>query len=146
MNATGPPAHEPSQEPTDADYATLLEFRDGLRRFLHWSERAARAAGIAPAQHQLLLAVRGHGSSPSIGEIAEHLMLRHHSAVELVDRCVRAHLVRRVHDPEDQRVVRLELTAEGRRRLSALSAAHLEELSRLRPRLDVLWRHLPAEA
>ncbi len=130
-------------EPSDADYATLLEFRDGLRRFLHWSEQAARAAGIAPAQHQLLLAIRGHGSAPSIGEIADHLMLRHHSAVELVDRCVRAGLIRRTHDGSDHRVVRLELSAEGSRRLSALSAAHLEELSRLRPRLDVLWRHLP---
>ncbi len=140
MNATNDP---PSDEPGDADYATLLEFRDGLRRFLHWSEQTARAAGVAPAQHQLLLAIRGHGSSPSIGEIADHLMLRHHSAVELVDRCVRAGLVRRTHDQADHRIVRLELSAEGSRRLSALSSAHLEELSRLRPRLDVLWRHLP---
>ena len=67
----------------------LLEFRTGLRRFLHWSEEQARAAGLTAAQHQLLLAVRGHDGGPTIGEVAEQLLLRHHSAVELVDRAER---------------------------------------------------------
>lgn len=129
--------------PADDDFARLLAFRDGLRRFLHWSEGQAKAAGLTPAQHQLLLAVRGHGEPPSIGEVAEHLLLRHHSAVELVDRAERAGLLERVPDPDDHRVVRLHLSDEGEARLAALAAAHLEELSRLRPNFDSLWAHLP---
>ncbi|MEA2716405.1 MAG: hypothetical protein QOI99_722 [Actinomycetota bacterium] len=128
---------------TDDDFARLLDFRDGLRRFLHWSEERAREVGLTPAQHQLLLAIRGHGSRPSVSEVARHLLLRHHSAVELVDRAVQAGLVRRVHDDGDQRVVRVELTVDGERLLRSLAAAHLEELSRTGPRLAALWRRLP---
>lgn len=127
----------------DNDFATLLAFRDGLRHFLRWSETQTKAVGLTPAQHQLLLAIRGHGSSPSIGDIAGHLLLRHHSVVELVDRAVSAGLVDRVADDTDQRVVRLHLSADGQARLEALSSAHLEELSRLRPRFDDLWTALP---
>jgi DNA-binding MarR family transcriptional regulator len=127
----------------DAEFAKLLEFRDGLRRFTHWSEQRAKTAGLTAAQHQLLLAVRGHGAPPSVGEVAEHLLLRHHSAVELVDRAERAGLVRRVTDVCDHRVVRLELTPKAEARLAELAAAHLEELSRLRPMFEGLWRHLP---
>ena len=128
------------REVTDADLTRLLEFRDGLRRFLHWSEEQAKAAGLTAAQHQLLLAVRGHDGSPSVGEVAAHLLLRHHSAVELVDRAARAGLVRRVTDAEDQRVVRLELTAAGERKLAALAAAHLEELDELENGVLVIRR------
>jgi DNA-binding MarR family transcriptional regulator len=128
---------------SDNDFARLLEFRDGLRRFLHWSEQQAKAAGLTGAQYQLLLAIRGHEGNPSVGEVAEHLLLKHHSVVELVDRAERAGLVRRVIDPDDHRVVRLTLTTDGRNRMADLAAAHLEELSRLRPRFDVLWKHLP---
>lgn len=127
----------------DADFARLLAFRDGLRRFLHWSEQQARAAGLTGAQYQLLLAVRGHDGDPSVGEVAEHLLLKHHSTVELVDRASQAGLVRRVVDPDDHRVVRLQVTPAGQAALDALAPAHLEELSRLRPRFDVLWKHLP---
>src|SRR3546814_7346031 len=63
----------------DAQYERLLGFRDGLRRFLRWSDDQAKAAGITPAQHQLLLAVRGHRGQPTIGDLAQHLLLRHHS-------------------------------------------------------------------
>jgi len=128
---------------SDGDFERLLAFRDGLRRFLRWSEEQARGVGLTGPQHQLLLAVRGHGHPPSIGEVAEHLLLRHHSAVELVDRAERAGLVARHPDPDDQRVVRLRLTAEGEARLVALTEAHLEELSRLRARFESLWDHLP---
>lgn len=128
---------------TDDDFRRLLRFRDGLRRFLRWSEDQARSVGLTSAQHQLLLAVRGHESPPSIGEVAAHLLLRHHSVVELVDRAVVAGLVARVSDRDDHRVVRLRLTAAGRDKLDALSAAHLEELSRLRARFRSLWDHLP---
>ena len=130
--------------PSDEDFERLLAFRDGLRRFLRWSELEAKAVGLTPAQHQLLLAIRGAPELPSIGEVAEHLLLRHHSVVELVDRAERAGLVARRSDSEDQRVVRLTLTADGEAKLVALAEAHLEELSRLRPRFDRLWEHLPA--
>jgi len=128
--------------PTDADYRRLLGLRDGLRRFQHWSEEQAKDAGLTGAQHQLLLAIRGHGSAPSMSDVAAHLLLKHHSAVELVDRAERAGLVRRALDSDDQRVVRLTLTADGERRLAALAAAHLEQLSRLRPGLQRLWEGL----
>lgn len=115
----------------DDDFARLLAFRDGLRRFLHWSDEQARAVGLTGAQHQLLLAVRGHGSAPSISDVADHLLSRHHSVVGLVDRAEAAGLIERFADPDDQRVVRLRLTAAGSEKIEALSAAHLEELSRL---------------
>lgn len=132
-----------SRELRDADFRRLLAFRDGLRQFLHWSEEQAKQVGLTGAQHQLLLAIRGHDGSPSVGEVAAHLLLRHHSAVELVDRAEAAGLVERHVDPEDHRVVRLALTAEGAGKVAALAWAHLEELSRLRPQLDDLWRGLP---
>ena len=128
--------------PTDADYERLLAVRDGLRRFLHWSETQAVDAGLTPAQHQLLLAVRGHGEPPSVGDVAAHLLLRHHSAVELVDRAERADLVRRTVDPDDHRIVRLELTRLGERHLASLAAAHLDQLARLRPDVERLWAGL----
>lgn len=128
----------------DADYQRLLALRTGLRRFLHWSERQAHAAGLTPAQHQLLLAVRGHPDprGPTVGDAAEYLLLRHHSAVELVDRAEAAGLVVRRRDVGDHRVVRLQLTDAGAARLEALSALHLEELARLAARLPAAWRDL----
>ena len=128
----------------DEDFVRLLAFRDGLRRFQHWSEEQAKAVGLTGAQHQLLLAIRGHGEAPSIRDVAEHLLLRHHSVVELVDRAVTAGLVERIGDAHDQRVVRLRLTDAGEARVAALAGAHLEELSRLRPRFDSLWADLPS--
>jgi DNA-binding MarR family transcriptional regulator len=128
---------------TDADFERLLAFRDGLRRFLHWSDDQAKAVGLTGTQHQLLLAVRGHGSPPSIREVAEHLLLRHHSVVELVDRAEAAGLLERADDPDDQRVVRLRLTGTGTEKVEALASAHLEELSRLRTRFGSLWDDLP---
>jgi DNA-binding MarR family transcriptional regulator len=126
--------------PTDEDYADLLRFRDALRRFLRWSEQRAREAQLTPAQHQLLLTIRGHDGDPTISEVAAHLLLRHHSAVELVDRAERAGLVERRADPDSRRVVRLALSAEGEARLAALTAAALDELAQLRLTLRV--RHV----
>jgi DNA-binding MarR family transcriptional regulator len=130
----------------DPDYQRLLEFRTGLRRFLHWSEEQAQAAGVSPAQHQLLLAIRGHRDArgPTIGDVAEYLLLRHHSAVELVDRAVTAGLVRRRQDRDDHRVVRLQLTPRGAEKLRRLTAVTLEELARLSPRLRPVWSGLEA--
>jgi DNA-binding MarR family transcriptional regulator len=130
---------------SDADYQELLEFRDGLRRFLWWSEQNALEAGITPGQHQLLLAIRGHpGRAPTIGDVADHLLVRKHSAVGLVDRAVMAGLVERQSDPEDHRVVRLRLTRSGTRRLAALAAAHVDELKRLGPIFAKLGRSATA--
>ncbi len=118
---------------SNAAYARLLALRTGLRHFERWSERQARAAGLTPAQHQLLLAIRGHGDqpAPTIGEVADYLLLRHHSVVGLVDRAEAAGLVYRLRDDEDHRIVRLYLTEAGAARLEDLSALHLEELDRL---------------
>jgi DNA-binding MarR family transcriptional regulator len=128
-------------EPSEADYARLLHFRSALRRFLHWSEEQARDAGLTPAQHQLLLAIKGHEgeAGPTIGDAAEYLALRHHSVVGLVDRAERAGLVERRRDPDDHRVIHLRLTAAGEERIRMLSAAHLRELDQLPfppPRVD----------
>ena len=129
------------------DYERLLAFRTGLRRFLYWSGQQAEAAGITPAQHQLLLAVRGHPAprGPTIGESAGYLLVRHHSAVELSDRAVTAGLVARQPDSEDARTVRIALTARGRQRLETLAASHLEELARLTNQMHTLWVGLDAE-
>jgi DNA-binding MarR family transcriptional regulator len=136
-------AHDP-HDLEEVDYRRLLQFRTGLRRFLHWSEEQAEKAGLTPAQHQLLLAVRGHAGEqgPTIGDVAGYLMLRHHSAVGLVDRAVRAELVERREDPGDRRVVRLRLTAAGGRILQQLSALHLEEIRRLAPNIQEIDRGL----
>jgi DNA-binding MarR family transcriptional regulator len=128
----------------DADYRRLLQFRIGLRRFLHWSEEQAEKAGLTPAQHQLLLAIRGHEGEPgpTIGDVAGYLLLRHHSAVGLVDRAEKAGLVQRHEDTGDRRVVRLRLTPLGAGTLQQLSAAHLEEIQRLTPRIQELSQGL----
>ena len=129
---------------TDADYEDLLTLRSGLRRFLRWGEQQVETAGITPAQHQLLLAIRGHRDKrgPTMGEVADYLLLRHHSVVGLVDRADAAGLVERVRDHDDHRVVRVLLTPQGNKRLETLSALHLEELERLALRLPSAWRGL----
>lgn len=125
---------------TDAEYARLLRFRTELRRFDAWSRSEATRFGLTSAQHQLLLAVRGHDHKqlPTIGELAEYLLVRHHSVVELVDRTAELGFVRRVHDTHDHRVVRVQLTARGRSAVRALSEVHLAELQRLAPLLEGL--------
>jgi DNA-binding MarR family transcriptional regulator len=117
------------------DYRRLAEFRYQLRGFLEFSEAAATRAGLTPRQHQALLAIKGapKGTAPSVGYLAERLRIRHHSAVELVDRLVEAGLIIREPDPQDRRRVRLTMTATAEARLATLSASHLAELSRLRP-------------
>jgi DNA-binding MarR family transcriptional regulator len=129
---------------TRDDYQTLAQFRRALREFVHFSEQAARAAGLTPAQHQLLLAIKGSDlpEPPTIGEMAEALKLQHHSAVELVDRASAAGLVARVTDTGDARIQRLVLTSLGEEKLAGLAALHREELRRFRdeifPGLDSL--------
>ncbi len=121
---------------SDAEYVALAEFRHRLRRFLAFSEMQARAAGLNPQQHQLLLAVRAFGEQPpSIGELAERLVLRHHSAVELVDRLQKKRLVVRQRSEPDRRLARVALTARGAELLQKLSLAHRDELRRTAPQL-----------
>lgn len=108
-----------------------------LRRFNRWSEGQAKAAGLTHAQHQLLLAVVGHCSytdtdePPTIGELAGHLLLRHHSTVELVDRVEHLGYIRRRGDDRDGRIVRVEPTALGLERIEFLTELHLSELCQL---------------
>jgi DNA-binding MarR family transcriptional regulator len=130
----------------DEDYRRLLELRTGLRRFERWSQQQAATAGLTPAHHQLLLAIRGHPDKhgPTIGDVAYYLQVEHHSVVGLVDRAVDAGLCRRVADGDDARVVRLTLTRLGRQRLRSLARTHYEELSRLGPQMQHLWGGLGA--
>lgn len=126
--------------PVEPDYAALLAFRTALRRFHRWSELQAEEAGLTAAQHQLLLAVRGHDDprGPTISDVADYLLLRHHSTVELVNRAQAAGLVERVKDRADGRVVRVRLTDAGERAIASLTQLHLDELHQLEP----LLRHL----
>jgi DNA-binding MarR family transcriptional regulator len=126
------------------DFEHLLELRTGLRRFLRWSEEQARAAGLTAAKHQLLLAIKGHPdpAGPTIGEIAGYLVLRHHSAVGLIDRAEKDGLVKRTPDAASRSVVRVTLTPAGEAKLDALAEAHLQEITHLAPTMQTLWRAL----
>jgi len=116
-------------------YQALAEFRYQIRRFLHFSEEAARRAGLEPAQHQLLLAVKAHTGKPTVGELAERLQLRHHSVVGLVDRLAECGLVRRERGRDDRRQVCVQLTREGGAVLRKLSLEHRDELESAGPAL-----------
>lgn len=124
-----------SATPTTDDYRALALFRYTLRKFLDFSQEAARSVGLTPQQHQALLSIIGYPDRDTItiGELAERMLLKHHSTVELVDRLVELGLVNRTADPADRRRVLLVLTPKSRKLLTSLSAAHLEELRRFRP-------------
>ena len=126
---------------SDDDYWRLLEFRTAIRKFLKYSKTQATQLGLTPTQHQLLLAIRGHRGTdgPTIGDVARWLLIRHHSAVELVNRAESSGLVRRRRDANDQRVVRLSLTRTGAAKLERISRANLGELGRLGPELQEVW-------
>jgi len=119
------------------DYRSLAELRHQIRRFLHFSEEAARQHGIEPQQHQLLLAIKGlpAATQPTIGEIARRLQLRHHSTVELVNRLTEHGAITRRPGVEDKREVLLGLTPIGERLLRNLSVDHHAELQTVGPAL-----------
>jgi DNA-binding MarR family transcriptional regulator len=125
---------------TKAHYELLAEFRHALRRFLRFSQVAARSAGLTPQQHQALLAIKGFPGRDyvSVGELAERMQLRHHSAVGLVDRLARRKLVRRVVSAADRRRVEVRLSSMGEAMIARLSAAHLKELRQLGPAIRSL--------
>ncbi len=133
---------------TEADYRRLLQVRTGLRHFLRWSEEQAGRVGLTGPQHQLLLAVKGHADprGPTIGDVADYLALKHHSAVGLIDRAESGDLVTRNPDRDDRRVTRLALTARAEASLAELSVLHLEELRRLAPEMAAIWRGLDGES
>jgi len=119
------------------DYSALADFRYEIRRFLHFSEQAARVSGIEPQQHQALLAIKGlpRESKATVGILAERLRIRHHSAVELTNRLARKGWMRRSRGRTDRREVRLHLTPRGENLLAQLSLSHREELRTAGPRL-----------
>ena len=139
-------AQAPPAAVTQQDYEALAAFRHAMRRFLAFSEAAARAAGLTAQQHQAILAIKGQGPDApmSVGDLADHLVIRHHSAVELVDRLAGAGLVRRAEDAGDRRRVGLRLTEKAEAVLMGLSATHLGELRRSRALLANLLARLDA--
>ena len=131
-------------KPQTADYQALADFRYALRQFLAFSGDAAQGVGLTPQQHQAMLSIIGApaGQVVTVGFLAERMLLKHHSTVELVDRLVELDLVARQPDVADRRKVLLNLTPKAKRLLTKLSAAHLEELKRIRPVFAALLNRL----
>ncbi|GAA4700686.1 helix-turn-helix domain-containing protein [Pseudonocardia yuanmonensis] len=129
----------PASGLTKQDFEALARFRFGIRRYLRFSEETVRDHGLTPQQYQLLLALKGFPGREwaTVGELAERLQLRHHSTVELINRAQAQRLVTRSQDPEDARVVRVELTGVGQEVLGRLSWLHRLELDRMGTVLSV---------
>jgi DNA-binding MarR family transcriptional regulator len=127
-----------------SEYRKLEEFRFQIRRFLSFSEAAARDSGIEPQQHQALLALKGmpQGCVPTIGHLADRLLLKHHSAVGLVDRLGTLGLLTRQPSPDDARQVLLRLSVKGERILHRLSLTHHKELEETGPKLVAALRSI----
>src|SRR5262252_1694745 len=124
-----------SKTPAQPDFKAMAELRYQIRRFLRFSENAARQAGIEPQQHQLLLAVRGLPDElkPTIGVLAERMQLQHHSTVELIDRLVERGFLLRLRATDDRRQVLVKLTHDGEEFLQTLALHHLQELQSVGP-------------
>ena len=124
------------------DYETIARFRYELRQFLAFSEIEANRSGLTAQQYQALMAIRGFSirEPVSIGDLARYMLVRHHTAVELVDRMVRLKIISRRTDPSDGRRVLLELTAEGERRLRRLYQIHVHELRSMGPTLTKMLK------
>lgn len=124
------------------DYEALAQFRYQLRKFLSFSEAAAHGAGLTSQQHQALLAIKGFsGTQPvSVGDLAGLLLVRHHTAVELVDRMAKLGLLARIADDDDGRRILVKPTRKGEQKLQILSRIHFEELQAASPRLTRILR------
>lgn len=118
-----------------ADYQTLASFRRGVRRYLAFAEEGARSVGLTSQQHQALLAIKAHtlNRSMTIGQLAQELMIKHHSAVGLVGRLEKSCFVQRSADGDDRRKVLVSLTQTGEDVLAALSANNLQQLRVIAP-------------
>jgi DNA-binding MarR family transcriptional regulator len=134
---SSPSARKGEGDFSRADFQRLAEFRFQLRRFLHFSNLAAEEAGLRPQQYQLLQCVSGMPDElePTIAQVAARMLLKHNSAVELVDRTIEQGFLRRTPDPTDHRRILLRLTAEGEGVMASLAAYHLEELEQAGPEL-----------
>src|SRR5690606_7241118 len=125
-----------TRELQPADFATLAEFRYALRRFTVFSEAEAHGQGLSPQQHQALLTIKGSGAQAlTVGELAEKLCVKHHSAVGLAGWLARLGWLQRSVEPADGRRVRVALTRLAEAKPQALSVVHLERLRRSRPLL-----------
>ena len=127
-----------------SEYETLAAFRYALRQFIHFSGEAAHSAGITAQQYQALLAIKGfpERESVTVGELAERLQLRHHSAVGLVDRLVAEKLVVRLPSAEDRRRVLIQLTLRGQKILEKLASVHRQQLKQIGPGIRQLLERL----
>jgi len=125
-----------SERPQTPDFKAMAELRYQIRRYLRFSENAARQAGIEPQQHQLLLAIRGLPDQlkPTVGVLAERMQLQHHSTVELIDRLAERGFLCRLRATDDRRQVLVKLTRDGEEFLKKLSLHHLQELQTAGPR------------
>lgn len=133
------------QAPLDAhEYALLAAFRYALRGFMHFSESAAKGVGLNAQQYQAMLAVRGYPEDRpvTINDLAQQLLIRHNTAVGLVDRLDKQGLIARRPSPVDGRQVYLRLTAKGERMLERLASVHREELRRIEPQLRLLLQQI----
>lgn len=126
---------------TQSELRNLARFRYAMRRFLRFSEEAAREAGLTPQHHQLLLGIAGFTGNgwATISELADFLQVRHHSVVGLIDRAEALGLVRREVNPEDHREVQVSLSPEGARKLRSLATLHRKELNGMRRSFDLLY-------
>jgi len=133
-----------AESATPPDFKAMAELRYQIRCFLRFSENAARAAGIEPQQHQLLLAVKGlpDDLKPTIGVLAERMQLQHHSAVELIDRLVQRGLLCRLRATDDRRQVLVKLTHDGEEFLQKLALYHLQEWQSAGPKFVKLLQGL----
>jgi DNA-binding MarR family transcriptional regulator len=137
-----------TEEVSLSQYRALSEFRYQIRKFLYFSEDAARAAGLEPQQHQLLLAVKGfagEGDGPTIGYLADRLQLRHHSTVELIDRMEKRQMIQRRVSEQDRRRVMVVLTKAAENLLKNLSTKHVAEIRQMGPGLVVALQDVLAE-
>src|SRR5579863_3545996 len=132
---------------TLSDYQALAEFRYQIRRFLHFSEKVVKQAGLERGQYQLMLAMKGMpaGVRPRIRELANRMQIRHHSAVELVNRLEAGGFVHRSRAQKDRREVLLALTSKGERVLSELALHHHNELRSSGPDLVTSLRRVMRE-
>jgi DNA-binding MarR family transcriptional regulator len=133
-----------NRELGDAEYQRLAQFRYALRQFLHFSDDAAREAGLNPQQYQLLVLVRGSppGEDPTVDSVAKRLLIKHHSAVGLVDRLEAEGLLIRKRDGADGRRVALALTEKAETILNSLVGVHRKEIRRLVPLMKPLLAEL----
>jgi len=124
------------KKPNQANFKAMAELRYQIRRFLRFSENAARQFGIEPQQYQVLLAVKGlpDRAIPTIGLLAERMQLQHHSTVELIDRLVERGFLCRLRDTDDRRQVLVKLTHDGEHFMEKLALHHLHELQSVGPK------------